>query len=134
MKKFYYESHVTIEPIPDETRLEEAKTIAVSYGFKMAHLLMKNREKDTEERSSRDTFMTAHSKDYAHIKLNTMAVVMALTSNGFKVWRYKIEDILCDSRIDDEFNLLSGDINGSRKSLPESQEPADAPVEVGQGI
>jgi hypothetical protein len=103
--KHYYEAHVTIEPIHDE-QLDKARTIAEESKFKIAHLLMKNREKDTEERSSRDTFMTAHDKDYDNIVFRTFSVVRSLKAAGFKVWRYKIEDIVVDSRITDEFDLL----------------------------
>jgi len=108
MKTFYYESHVTIEPILED-KMEQAKLLALKHNFKIAHLLMKNREKDTEERSSRDSFMTGHSTDYADIKVRTISLVNALTETGFRVWRYKIEDIVCDSRIKDEFNLLNGE-------------------------
>lgn len=103
--KYYFEAHVTIEPI-FEDRLLEAKKIAENHGFKIAHLLMKNRELDTEERSSRDTFMTTHSKELDDIGSRTITVVEELRAAGFKVWRYKIEDIVLDSKINDELNLL----------------------------
>lgn len=103
--KYYYESHVTIEPVFDD-RLALAKQIAQGECFKVADLLMKKREEDTEERSSKDTFMTTHSKDLDDITRRTKWIVEALLSAGFKVWRYKIEDIVLDSRINDELDLL----------------------------
>jgi len=103
--KHYYESHVTIEPVFDD-RLERAKRWADVCGFKVADLLMKKREADTEERSKNDTFMTTHSKDLTDIIGRTKTFIEGLKAAGFKVWRYKIEDITMDSRINDELSLL----------------------------
>ena len=103
--KHYYEAHVTIEPVFDE-KLAFAKQIAETVHFKIADLLMKKRESDTEERSSKDTFMTGHSKKLDDITMRTVRLVKHLQYNGFKVWRYKIEDTVLDSRIDDELSLL----------------------------
>lgn len=106
--KYYFEAHVTIEPVFDD-RLIEAKKIAETNGFKIAHLLMKKREVDTEERSSRDTFMTTHSKKLDDIVSRTSTVVQELRAAGFKVWRYKIEDIVLDSKCGDDLNLLESE-------------------------
>lgn len=103
--KLYLEAHVTIEPVFDERR-EEAEKIAQLFGFKLAKLLMQKREADTAERSQYDTFMTGHSKSRSDIEARTHDLVLSLKSNGFKVWRYKIEDTLLDSRSDDEWHLL----------------------------
>lgn len=103
--KHYLEAHVTIEPIFDE-HLEHATKIAQMHGFKIATLLMKKRAEDTEQRSQFDTFMTAHSVSSLVLEGQITALVHALTVNGFKVWRYKIEDIIIDSRIHDELGLL----------------------------
>lgn len=107
---YYYESHVTIEPVFDE-RLSKAKEIAEGCNFKIAHLLMKKRELDTEQRSSKDTFMTTHSKNLKDITDRTVDVVKKLQSSGFKVWRYKIEDIVLDSRHNDVLNLLPAGVS-----------------------
>lgn len=107
MTKLYYEAHVTIEPVFDERR-ERAKELSKHYGFKLADLLMKKRKHDTEERSSKDTFMTGHDIHYESIKERACNLIMQLKANGFTVWRYKIEDTICDSRIEDVFNLLGG--------------------------
>jgi hypothetical protein len=103
--KHYYEAHVTIEPVFDG-RLETAKLVAEGWKFKVADLLMKKREADTETRSSKDTFMTSHSKELEDITNRTIEVVRQLKLKGFKVWRYKIEDTVLDSRIQDELHLL----------------------------
>lgn len=103
--QYYLEAHVTIEPIFDE-RLEEAKRISRKYKFKVADLLMKKRESDTEERSKHDTFMTGHSKNYQDIQDRITGLINELNDNGFKVWRYKIEDTLIDSKMSDKLALF----------------------------
>jgi hypothetical protein len=103
--KIYFETHVTIEPIFDE-RLKEASAIAGKHGFKIATLLMKKRVEDTETRSKYDTFMTSHSMSLQTSKDRIHSLIKELKLNDFKVWRYKIEDIVLDSRYEDVFNLL----------------------------
>lgn len=102
----YLEAHVTIEPVFDERR-DEAVVIAQRFGFRLADLLMKKRAEDTEERSAKDTFMTGHSKSKADINRRTSDLVLALRAAQFKVWRYKVEDTLLDSRHSDVWGLLS---------------------------
>ena len=104
--KYYYEAHVTIEPIFDE-RLSQAQAIAREYKFRVADLLMQKRKQDTPERSSRDTFMTGHSKSYEDIKERIHGLVNLLKKQGFKVWRYKIEDTLIDSKFNDELRVIA---------------------------
>lgn len=102
--KHYYEAHVTIEPVIDVRRLEELTYIANKYGFKVASLFM---GKGGENRPSTfDAFMTAHNKDLDKIKFKIMGLVTDLQRADFEVHRYKIEDIVMDSRISDELNLL----------------------------
>jgi len=103
--KYYYESHITIEPVFDE-RLQKAKDIADLFGFKVAALLMKKREEDTETRSKYDTFMTGHGTELSFITARTKFCIEMLKERGFTVWRYKIEDTVMDSRIDDVLGLL----------------------------
>jgi hypothetical protein len=105
MKTLYFESHVTIEPIFDE-QLKIAEEIAKKYNFKIANLLMQKREEDSPERSKYDTFLTGHSQDQYELSIRTIQVITELKSSNFKVWRYKIESAIIDSRIEDEFNLL----------------------------
>lgn len=103
--ELYLESHVTIEPVFDDRR-DAAAQIAKQHGFRLADLLMKKRTDETEQRSSKDTFMTGHSKSLSDIMLRTTGLVEALKQQGFKVWRYKVEDTLLDSRLDDKLKLL----------------------------
>lgn len=103
--KLYLEAHVTIEPVFDERRAEAAE-IAKLYNFKLAHLLMKKEREATEERSDRDTFMTGHGKFESEIIERTQNLVKHLKQEGFKVWRYKVEDTILDSKLEDIYNLL----------------------------
>lgn len=103
--KTYYECHVTIEPVYDD-KLQEAKEIAARYKFKVADLLMKKRKEESEIRSDKDTFMTGHDNDRENLVAKMQHLIIVLKQNGFKVWRYKIEDVHLDSRIEDSLNLL----------------------------
>lgn len=102
----YLEAHVTIEPVFDERR-EKAAEIAASFGFRLADLLMKKEREATEQRSDKDTFMTGHSQSKSDINSRTIRLVATLTAEGFKVWRYKIEDTLVDSRNADTWRLIA---------------------------
>ncbi len=65
--------------------------------FKLAHLVMlKSAGKDKP--SQRDTFMTGHSKNIDELAARTKALCSSLRAAGFKVWRYKIESCVIDSR------------------------------------
>lgn len=96
----YHESHVTIEPVFDE-RLERLKQLCTEHGFRVADLLMQKRTSDTPERSRFDTFCSSRSVDPAALESRMFAFVAALCEEGFKVWRYKIEDVVLDSKVDD---------------------------------
>lgn len=102
----YFESHITIEPVFDE-KLIEVEQIAKRHGFKVANLLMQKRVDDTPIRSKHDTFMTGHSHNVDDLMQRTSDAIIDLKDNQFKVWRYKIESALIDSKINDEYNLLS---------------------------
>lgn len=103
--ELYLEAHITIEPVFDEERVG-AENIAHRHGFKLAHLLMQRDRKETAARSSRDTFMTGHSKLCDDIQNRTKACVEDLIHNGYKVWRYKIENTMLDSRNKDVWELV----------------------------
>lgn len=101
----YYEAHITIEPAFDEN-LVMAGMIASKYKFKVADLLMKKREVDTEERSKNDTFMTGHDQDSENLTTRMSELIRELQLSGFKVWRYKLEDTVFDSRVEDLYGWL----------------------------
>lgn len=101
-----YETHITIEPVTGD-RLTLAQDIALLHGFKVADLYMAKRLEDTPERSKFDTFMTGHAKEFDHSVGRMTGLCRQLKENGFKVWRYKIEQIVIDSKhSDDPLRLL----------------------------
>lgn len=105
--KLYYEAHVTIEPVFD-ARLSKAIEIAKEYDYRVADLLMQKRSVDTPERSKFDTFMTSRNKNFETICERTRLLVQRLQDEGYKVWRYKVEDTLLDSQLKDEMALGVG--------------------------
>lgn len=100
-----YFDHVTIEPV-FENNLEELKALIEETGFRVASLLMKKREEDTETRSQYDTFMTNHYETKEDAANGIRWVASILKENRYKIWRYKIEDVIMDSRGDDVLELL----------------------------
>lgn len=104
--RLYYEMHVTIEPVFGERQLA-AKTIAAAHGFSMADLLMQKNRQPTEERSDKDMFITGHAENLNKATERVTNVVREFRSAGFRVWRYKVEDTIIDSRMGDELCLLS---------------------------
>lgn len=120
--RHYYEAHVTVEPVFEE-RLEQFKIICHDYKFRVANLLMQKRAHDTEERSKNDSFCTGRGISYTDTKKRMLALVDRLEKEGFKVWRYKIESTLLDSRYDDSERPLD------KESLPEKERDPRAPAD-----
>lgn len=101
----YFEAHITAEPVFGE-RLEQFKTVCGNWLFRVADLLMQKREQDIPERSKYDTFCTGRSSNYSELLFRTVELIKALKESGFKVWRYKIESTVIDSKYHDKFNLV----------------------------
>lgn len=120
--RHYYEAHVTVEPVFEE-RLEQFKNICHEYKFRVANLLMQKRKSDTEERSKNDSFCTGRGISFTDIKTRMLALVEVLEKEGFKVWRYKIESTLMDSRYDDTERPLD------KASLPEKEKDPKPPAD-----
>lgn len=120
--RHYYEAHVTVEPV-FEDRLERFKVVCHDYKFRVANLLMQKRREDTEERSKNDSFCTGRGISYTDIKTRMLSLVDRLQKEGFKVWRYKIESTLLDSRYDDAERPLD------KSELPEKERDPKAPAE-----
>ncbi len=120
--RHYYEAHVTVEPV-FEARLEQFKVICHDYKFRVANLLMQKRRGDTEERSKNDSFCTGRGISYTDIKTRMLALVERLEKEGFKVWRYKIESTLLDSRYDDAERPLD------KEALPEKERDPKPPAD-----
>lgn len=92
-----FESHITIEPVQNE-RYAEFEKLCAPFNFKVAHFLMMKDRRWTEERSNRDSFCTGHSNSYQELLEKTETLAALLHHNGFKVWRFKIEQTLLDVR------------------------------------
>lgn len=120
--RHYYEAHVTIEPVFEE-RLELFKKCCAEYKFRAANLLMQKRKEETAERSANDAFCTGRGVSYTDIQDRMMNLVASLKNAGFKVWRYKIESTLLDSRYDDKKFPLD------RETLPEKERNPHAPAD-----
>lgn len=95
--KLYYECHITMEPVFD-LDLARATDIVEYHGFRMAKLLMQKRKADSPRRSEHDTFCTSRSTSYRDIEGRMNECLQQLSSEGFMVWRYKIEDTILDVR------------------------------------
>jgi NTP pyrophosphatase (non-canonical NTP hydrolase) len=124
--RHYYEAHVTIEPVFEE-RLAHFKEVCHDYKFHVANLLMQKRKNDTEERSKNDSFCTGRGISYTDIKTRMLALVNRLEKEGFKVWRYKIESTLLDSRYDDAERPLD------KAALPEKERDPRPPADGALG-
>ncbi len=94
----YLECHVTIDPILEQTLLEQGTGIVSKWKFKMAKLLMV--EGDEQVTSTKDTFMTSHAipANYPDLVQRMQGVCEDLRKAGFAVRRYKIESVVLDSR------------------------------------
>jgi hypothetical protein len=102
MTKLYYEAHVTIDPVEDDDRITHLKGLAQPCGFRLAKLLLrKGRTPSTD-----DAFLTCRTTDREEIEGRTRLMVAYLKDHGYGVRRYKIEDTLVDSKMDDEWGLL----------------------------
>ena len=97
MEVKYYECHVTVNPVFGE-QLERFTKLAQEFGFKPAKLLMQKRAEDTPERSAKDTFCTAHDKEFDKIEGRMRSVCTLLVDSGFTVYRNKIEAVILDER------------------------------------
>lgn len=102
---YYYEIHITLDPV-FEDKLETLKELCLPFGYKVASLLMKKREQDSPNMSMYDTFTTGHKMKYKDAENSVKSIVPLLLSYGYNVRRYKIEDVVIDSRNEDIFKLL----------------------------
>lgn len=124
--RHYYEAHVTVEPV-FENDLERFKVICHDYKFRVANLLMQKRREDSEERSKNDSFCTGRGISFTDIEKRMLALVQRLQKEGFKVWRYKIESTLLDSRYDDRILPLN------KEELPEKERDPKPPADGALG-
>lgn len=96
----YYEAHITIEPVFDE-QLFKFSERCLDYGFQVSEFMLQKRLADTPERSKYDLFCTARDRSLEKIEIRMLSLLKDLRADGFKIWRYKIEDTIHDSRHED---------------------------------
>lgn len=96
----YYEAHITVEPVFDE-RLKEFTETCKGSEFHVAKLLM-----EKGEPSRKDAFCTGRDKDYEALHHRMFSLLGKLRKAKFKIWRFKIESIMLDSRYDPTFQIL----------------------------
>lgn len=90
----YYECHITIEPVEGE-RLEKFKEFSSKWNFKVANLLMQK----TKDPSKLDSFCTGKDKNFMTMKARMNWLLNDLKNDNFNIYRYKIEAILLDSKL-----------------------------------
>lgn len=97
--KYYFECHITIDPVLIEENGELLRNLCAIVHFKVANLFMLK----TGDRSEKDTFMTGHSKDLEALIERMIQLLDLLKLHNFPIRRYKIEEIIIDSRNEDVF-------------------------------
>lgn len=95
-----YECHITIDPVFGAS-LQTFKELCEGWKFKVADLLKVN-----GDASTKDQFATGHSVSYTDLRFRMIELCENLRVLGYKVRRYKIEEILLDSRLGDFERLL----------------------------
>jgi hypothetical protein len=79
---YYFESHITIDPILEDNRLSELNPLVKPNGFRVAKLFMQKGQS-----SNLDSFMAAHAQEYSTIMQATMSTVNLLKANRYGVRR-----------------------------------------------
>lgn len=94
-----FEAHVTLEPFLDDNDRAIVDAKAQAYAFRTAKLFM-------EKTAQRDAFCTGHSVCRNDLTLRLIGFIKSLQRGGYEVRRYKIEEVVVDSRILDTLELL----------------------------
>lgn len=100
----YYEAHVTIDPVFGEL-LKSLELMCDNWKFRVAKLHMSKTGTDSIPHT-KDSFCTGRSKSYDDLVTRTQELVLDLKTAGFNVRRYKIEDTIVDSNIEDKWQIL----------------------------
>lgn len=102
-----FESHITLDP--KQLTTEDRKNIEAKskvYRFHAGDISLDRDSVDAWMNLEKAYFVTGHGLTYSNIEVRTKNLVIALQYAGYKVLRYKIEDILVDSKIADEWHIL----------------------------
>lgn len=101
----YHEVHVTLEPITGDAAVERLRSLAAAYRFRLADLILRKGGGRHED----DIFLTTRTVEpgaRAKAEALTREFVAALRSAGHTVRRYKIEDTVVDSNVEDVLGIL----------------------------
>jgi len=101
----YFECHITLDPVFDE-KLMKLQELCKNFKFKVAKLLYRKRQDEDCVISTDDSFCTGHASSLEDITQRMLALIVTLKENGYKIIRYKIENIIIDSRMKDVYNKL----------------------------
>ena len=103
ISRLYYEAHVTIEPLTDETR-PVVENLCSRLGFKIAEFLMQRAAPGQEDVPANDpnSFTSARDVSSQKIGQRVRALVLCLRAMGVEVRRYKIEDTMLDTKHEDD--------------------------------
>ncbi len=82
---YYYEAHITLEPIFDEQR-EMLVALYRDYGFHVAELLIRRRQNDLPECFRDGSFATGRSKTLEDLKGRMLALMDELTRQALNAW------------------------------------------------
>lgn len=102
---YYFEAHLTLQPVFD-ARLARLTEICEAHRFRVADLILRKSVRDAPKRHDEDSFCTGRGKDRDELEARMFRLCDALEAEDFQVWRYKIEDVVLDSRVDDSRRKL----------------------------
>lgn len=97
MNSLYYECHITTDVIPPDKR-ELFDRLCKNAGFWASDWKLAD--------TSLKFFATSRGHDYTELKSRMCNLILDLKAFDFKVWRYKIEDTILDSKIEDIYNIV----------------------------
>lgn len=120
--RHYYEAHVTTEPV-FEDQIERFREVCAVHKFRVAPLFMQKRKEDKPERNKHDAFCTGRGISLPETRSRTIQLVADLRAAGFRVWRFKVESTILDSRYNDSDYPLD------KEGMPEKNLNPPAPAD-----
>ncbi len=128
-KPFYFEAHITIDPLPTEEAFHDLKAWALSQEWRVSDLYLRSGE---AHRS--DAFLSARDPDYDELYKSGRRVIAGLRRRGQTVRRFKIESVIYDTR--KQTHKLLVDIDGTypARNLSGKHWPLKAKVKAGTDV
>jgi len=102
--RYYFEAHITVEP-EIHTRTLQFRKICEFSGWHVSSFLMFN-EKVANDKKPK-MFCSWRGTEYAVAVQAVIDMVGLLRNRNFNVLRYKIEDTLIDSKIEDHLKIVN---------------------------